>query len=60
MIPTLGLYTELHEPPTTNVTHTTTPTTSSADPLGPPVGIGTQQADTDVLDKHPPAFTTTK
>ena len=54
MIPTPGLYTELHDPPTTNVTHTTTPTSSSVDSLGPLGGIDTQQLDTDVLDEHPP------
>ena len=54
MIPTFGLYIELHDPLTMNVTHTTTPTSSSANPLGLPVGIDTQQPDTDVLDEHTP------
>ena len=54
MIPTFGLYIELHDPLTMNVTHTTTPTSSSANPLGLPVGIDTQQPDIDVLDEHPP------
>ncbi|KAK9989576.1 hypothetical protein SO802_029815 [Lithocarpus litseifolius] len=44
MIPTPGLYTEHHYPPTS----------SSSDPLGPQVGIGTVQPDADVPDEHPP------
>ncbi|KAM3700232.1 hypothetical protein ACJW31_05G082900 [Castanea mollissima] len=44
MIPTPGLYTEHHYPPTS----------SSSDPLGPPVGIDTLQPDTDVPNEHPP------
>ena len=44
MIPTPGLYTEHHYPPTS----------SSSDPLGPPVGIDTLQPDTNVPDEHPP------
>ena len=42
--PTPGLYTEHHYPPTS----------SSSDPLGPPVGIDTLQPHTDVPDEHPP------
>ena len=44
MIPTPGLYTKHHYQPTS----------SSSDPLGPPIGIDTLQPDTDVLDEHPP------
>nr|POE98834.1 hypothetical protein CFP56_56118 [Quercus suber] len=44
MIPTPGLYTKHYYPPTS----------SSSDPLGPPVGIDTLQPDTDVLDEHSP------
>ncbi|KAK9990849.1 hypothetical protein SO802_025834 [Lithocarpus litseifolius] len=44
MIPTLGLYTEHHYPPTS----------SSSDPLRPLVGIDTVQPDTDVPDEQPP------
>ena len=54
MIPTLGLCTKLHDPPTRDITHTTTPTLSSANPLGPLVGIDTQHPDIDILDEHPP------
>ena len=42
--PTPGLYIEHHYPPTT----------SSSDPLGPPVGIDTPQPHTDVPDEHSP------
>ena len=42
--PTPGLYIEHHYPPTT----------SSSDPLGPPVGIDTPQPHTDVQDEHSP------
>nr|POE60843.1 hypothetical protein CFP56_39854 [Quercus suber] len=44
MIPTHGLYTEHYYPLTS----------SSSDPLGPPVGIDTLQPDIDVPDEHPP------
>ncbi|KAK9989365.1 hypothetical protein SO802_029604 [Lithocarpus litseifolius] len=44
MIPTPGLYTEHHYPPTS----------SSSDPLGPPIRIDTVHPDTDVPDEHPP------
>ncbi|KAK9985336.1 hypothetical protein SO802_030287 [Lithocarpus litseifolius] len=44
MIPTPGLYTEHHNPPTS----------SSSDPLRPLVGIDTVQPDTDVPDEQPP------
>ncbi|KAK9991516.1 hypothetical protein SO802_026501 [Lithocarpus litseifolius] len=44
MIPTPGLYTEHHYPPTS----------SSSNPLGPPVGIDTLQPDADVPDEHHP------
>ncbi|KAK9996575.1 hypothetical protein SO802_021261 [Lithocarpus litseifolius] len=44
MIPTPGLYTEHHYPPTS----------SSSAPLGPLVGIDTVHPDTDVPDEHPP------
>ncbi|XP_065616598.1 extensin-like [Quercus suber] len=44
MIPTPGLYTEHHYPPTS----------SSSDPVGPPVGTDTPQLDTDVPDENPP------
>nr|POE56039.1 hypothetical protein CFP56_75263 [Quercus suber] len=44
MIPTSDLYTEHHYPPTS----------SSSDPLGPPIGIDTLQLDTNVPDEHLP------
>nr|XP_023903377.1 extensin-like [Quercus suber] len=44
MIPTPGLYTEHHYPPTS----------SSSNPVGPPVGTDTPQPDTDVPDENPP------
>nr|XP_023919162.1 leucine-rich repeat extensin-like protein 5 [Quercus suber] len=44
MIPTPGLYIEHHYPLTS----------SSSDPLGPPVGIDMLQSDIDVSDEHPP------
>nr|POE95310.1 hypothetical protein CFP56_05669 [Quercus suber] len=44
MIPTPGLYTEHHYPPTSSL----------SDPVGPPVGTDTPQPDTDVPDKNPP------
>ncbi|KAK7846164.1 polyadenylation and cleavage factor like protein 4 [Quercus suber] len=44
MIPTPGLYTEHHYPPTS----------SSSDPVGPSVGTVTPQPDTDVPDENPP------
>ncbi|KAK7827532.1 mitochondrial rho gtpase 1 [Quercus suber] len=44
MIPTPGLYTEHHYPPTS----------SSSDPVGPSVGTDTPQPDTDVPDENPP------
>ncbi|XP_065638188.1 extensin-like [Quercus suber] len=42
-IPTPGLYTEHHYPPTS----------SSSDPVGPSVGTDTPQPDTDVPDENP-------
>nr|POE52847.1 hypothetical protein CFP56_72841 [Quercus suber] len=44
MIPTPCLYIEHHYPPTS----------SSSNPLGPPVGTDTPQLDTNVPDEHPP------
>ncbi|KAL0001080.1 hypothetical protein SO802_014861 [Lithocarpus litseifolius] len=44
VIPTPGLYTEHHYPPTS----------SSSAPLGPLVGIDTVHPDTDIPDEHPP------
>nr|POE44700.1 e3 ubiquitin-protein ligase rglg1 [Quercus suber] len=44
MIPTPGLYIDHHYPPTS----------SSSDPLGPPVGIDPLQPDIDEPDEHPP------
>ena len=53
-VATPGLYIKPHDPLTTDVTHTASPTLSSSDLVGSAVvGIGAQQLDIDIPNEHP-------
>ena len=53
-VATPGLYIKPHDPLTTDVTHTASPTLSSSDLVGSAVvGIGAQRLDIDIPNEHP-------